>query len=170
MDFGLERSPSEGSDGPVGGISAAIRKIERMGVTTTHLPGTTEVRRITVSVFYWSLYDTGESYVYTVELQASHTVKDLIQSSIAYFARKTSIIDTRPEGYVLRAADKKTLPKAHFPAFGLNQAVIETRLSRFALCNKKLDEEAKRKLADEEDIELQPTQKPKRRFFCCPVS
>jgi len=180
VGFSLERSQSGGSDGPVGGISAAIRRIERMGVTTAALPGAVELRRMTVSVFYWSLYDTGKSYVYVVELQASHTVGDLIQSSLAYFAPKASLIESKPECYLLRAADKKSLPKTHFPAFGLNQAVIETRLFRFALCYKKLDDEAKKKLLDDEDLTLHPepvpvpkseqAKRPQRRFFCCHVS
>lgn len=183
-DYIPERSPSGGSDGPVGGIYAAMRKIERMGASAEVLPGVVEVRKVTVSVFYWSLYSAGESYAYTVELQANHTVKDLIQSSLAYFASKASLRDTRPESYLLRAADKKTMPKTHFPAFGLNQAVIDTRISRFSLCSKKLDEEAKRRLLDEEDIVLQPlpginapadpepVQPARRRKFpyCCPVS
>lgn len=155
-----------------------------MGASTEVLPGVVEARKVTVSVFYWSLYNTGESYTYTVELQAHHTVKDLIRCSLAYFAPKASLRENRSDCYLLRAADKKTMPKTHFPAFGLDQTVIDTRITRFSLCSKKLDEEAKRKLLDEEDIVLHPLQginapaepepvQPARRrkfLYCCPVS
>ena len=166
----------------------ALKKINKVGTPQNTLPGVNETRRTCVSVFYWSQYDSGERYIYDVELLAPHSIKDLIHLSIAHFTHNGALSDTRVDNYLLRAADKRTKPKTHFPAFGLSEKVIDTQITRFALCSRRLDEDAKRKLEgdsieDETDTVFTPVtintpvvtdphtpaQQP-RRFCCCQVS
>lgn len=159
-DMEPERRWSGGSDGPMSAISAAVRNVQRIGAAPMALPGVVEPRNKTVSVFYWSMYDSGESCTYMVDVLASHSFRDLLQASITYFAQHSCLRDLRPENYLLRAADKKNKPKTHFPAFGLTQSVMNAQLIRFALCSKRLDDEAKRKLEDPQDEEDTATQPP----------
>lgn len=149
------------------------------------LPGVVEPAKKTVSVFYWSMYDSGECCTYMVDVLASHSFKDLMESSINYFKTHSCLRDTKPDNYLLRAADKKTKPKTHFPAFGLTQSVMNAQLIRFALCSKKLDDEAKRKLEDPQDEEdtatlpvainspaavPKPEERPRKCFCRCQIS
>lgn len=134
-------------------ISVAVRNVQRIGAAPAALPGVAEQQKKIVSVFYWTLYDSGESCTYIVDVLASHNVRDLIQASLTYFAVHCSIRDTQADNYLLRAADKRGQPKTHFPAFGLNQSVILTQITRFSLCSKKLDDEAKLRLEEEDPEE-----------------
>lgn len=154
-DLESDRRWSGGSDGPMSAISAAVRTVQRIGTVPAALPGVTEQQKKIVSVFYWTQYDSGDCCTYIVDVLASHNVRDLMQASITYFALHCSIRDTHPDNYLLRAADKRGQPKTHFPAFGLNQLVIITQITRFSLCSKKLDNEAKLRLeAEDPDAEV----------------
>ena len=152
-DLESDRRWSGGSDGPMSAISAAVRNVQRMGAAPAVLPGVAEQQKKIVSVFYWTLYDSGESCTYMVDVLASHNVRDLIKASLTYFTSHCSIRDANPDNYLLRAADKRGQPKTHFPAFGLNQSVVLTQITRFALCSKRLDEEAKLRLEEEDPDE-----------------
>ena len=156
----MDRTLSAGSDlsvsGPISGLSAAVNELNRLAGPLPVLPGVVQPRTKTISVFYWSDYDTGTKYTYTVEVAAQNFIRDLIQHSIVYFQSKGALHDPRPENYLFRAANKESKPKTHFPAFGLDQKAVDTGMTRFALCHRTMDEKAKRKLVDDSEESQSP--------------
>lgn len=114
------------------------------------------------------------------EMDVSHTsrVLDIVLESIGQFELEHKNV----ADYSLRMANGSGKPKMSMPAFDIGQNVLETKITRFALCVKKVEKQEvfvkvedsspllknEEKKQEEKKVEnLQQDGKRRNKFCCC---
>ena len=104
--------------------------------------------------------------MFELDVSQKDRVHDVIVTALAHFSR-TQSLPTSPDQYLLRFANKRGRPKTDMPKLDMSRIVIDTNFTKFALCDKGLDEAQKVSLEPvSTDCEV-PAKPSKSIFSCC---
>lgn len=131
-----------------------------------------------IIIHYWSDFDSGDHQMHEMDISHNSRILDVILEAINQFELEHKNLSD----YSLRMANGSGKPKTSMPAFDLGQNALETRITRFALCYKRIEKQetfvqveetspvlkSEEKRVEEKRVQtLQQDEKKRRKFCCC---